>query len=177
MYPKNTLPKDYSSFFYLLAILLLLLLLVISAESKAQARQVLGSSKAVCLVKVAGTTKENTGKENTGKTAEIRSYRLEPNQLGNFNRVANIAPLEKVPVEMYYPDGKPGEEIVILVQDGGMLDNGNRLKVGKLDNERKLSFGFQVTDHPGLHRVMLRRGLDSKVVPLWVGPEPAPVKK
>jgi hypothetical protein len=180
MYPKATLQPTIPLFFYLSAVLAVLLIFVSSSESKAQVRRAVSGERATCVVKVAGTEKANANsneKRDININAKPRTHRAELNQIGHFDRIANIAPLETVPVEIFYPDGKPGDQVVIAVQDGGMLDNGNRVKVAKLDNQRKLSFTFQVTDHPGIHRVMLRKDLDSKVVQLWVGPEPAPTKK
>jgi len=82
-----------------------------------------------------------------------------------------------MPVEIFYPDGKEGEKVVVSVWDGGLLDNGESVKVVYLDNEKKCVFNFQVTRSLGLFRLLLFKGTDQKVVQFWVGAERKPVKQ
>ena len=67
--------------------------------------------------------------------------------------------------------------MVISVEDGGRLDNDKGVKVMQLDREKKITFNFQVTGDPGIFRLLLTKGKDSKVVQFWVGALPAPTKK
>lgn len=108
---------------------------------------------------------------------ETDSYRLEPNEFGLFDRISDVSPLEVIPIAMAYPEGNEGEKVVIIVQDGGQLDNGKRVKLVQLDKRKKVSFDFQVTSSPGIYRVMLRKGNDTKVLQFWVGAAPAISKK
>ena len=109
--------------------------------------------------------------------ANNKKYNLKPNQAGQFQRISNIAPLSIMPVEIFYPDGKEGEKVVVSVWDGGLLDNGESVKVVYLDNEKKCVFNFQVTRSLGLFRLLLFKGTDQKVVQFWVGAERKPVKQ
>lgn len=171
MYHKIIPDKAFRSLL-LLAASTCVLSLFFSFESKAQEKRAVHGEKATCLVKIPG---KNNGNDN--EKALPTDHQAILNQMGYFDKITDIPPLENIPIEIHYPDGSPGEKVVILVHDGGLLDNGNNVKVAKLDHENKLSFSFQVTDHPGIHRVMLKKELDTKVVQLWVGPEPAATKK
>lgn len=106
-----------------------------------------------------------------------KTYELSPNEIGYFPRKANIPPLDSVPIEITYPSGRTGEKVLISIIDGGKLDNGKAVKVVTLDNQNKLSFGFKVANYPGLYRVLVKKGNDTNIVQLWVGAEPASVKK
>ena len=106
-----------------------------------------------------------------------KQYSLTPNADGHFQRIANVEKLAVVPIEVYYPDAKPGEKIIISVWDGGTIDNGQMVKVIQLNGQKKCSFTFQVTNQLGLFRISLYKGDDTKTVQLWVGSEPAPAKQ
>lgn len=106
-----------------------------------------------------------------------KSYNLKPNTGGYFQRIAGIEKLAIVPIEIFYPDAKAGEKVVLSVLDGGALDNGQMVKMVSLDAQKKCSFKFQVTDQLGLFRISLYKGEDTKTMQLWVGPEPAPAKQ
>jgi hypothetical protein len=55
--------------------------------------------------------------------------------------------------------------------DGGQLDNGKKVKLSQLNNQKQVSFNFQVSTEAGMYRVTLRKDNDLKVVQLWVKPE------
>ncbi|HEY5895676.1 MAG TPA: hypothetical protein VIT91_20850 [Chthoniobacterales bacterium] len=99
-----------------------------------------------------------------------RKYSLQPTQYGFFDRVL-IEPSAKVPVQVTYPDGEPGEKVIVEVEDGGQLDNDSILAVQALDDEKRLAFVFQATDQTGIFRVTLRKGGDVKTLNFWAGPE------
>ncbi|HEY5893346.1 MAG TPA: hypothetical protein VIT91_08960 [Chthoniobacterales bacterium] len=99
-----------------------------------------------------------------------RKYSLQPTQYGFFDRVL-IGPSAKVPVQVTYPDGEPGEKVIVEVEDGGQLDNNSILAVQALDDEKRLAFVFQATDQTGIFRITLRKGDDVKTLNFWAGPE------
>lgn len=152
---------------------LLLLLLTISFVAKAQRQRIEGSEQALGQLKLSKKNLKFDSPPSGSNTAKVlnRTLQLKPNSLGFFNRIPHIKPAGKVPIQIAYPDGNVGEEVVIMVKDGGKLDNGKQVKVVHLDSQRKISFNFQVTDHPGTHRVVLQKGNDMKVLDLWVGSE------
>ena len=100
------------------------------------------------------------------------TYELKENQIGNFNCIYNILPFEKIPIEMVYPKGVAGENVVISVEDGGKLDNNKGLKVVPLDRKKTAAFVFIAAADPGMYRLLITKGQESKVVQLWVGPDP-----
>jgi hypothetical protein len=67
-------------------------------------------------------------------------FTVNPNQLGYFDKVLGLKSGAVIPVEVYYPNGIQGQKVVISVVDGGSLDEGNGLRVAKLDDQKKLSF-------------------------------------
>ncbi|HEY5743350.1 MAG TPA: hypothetical protein VIS99_12505 [Terrimicrobiaceae bacterium] len=99
-----------------------------------------------------------------------RKYSLQPTQYGFFDRVL-IEQSAKVPVQVTYPDGEPGEKVIVEVEDGGQLDNDSILAVQSLDDQKRLAFVFQATDQTGIFRVTLRKGGDVKTLNFWAGPE------
>lgn len=99
------------------------------------------------------------------------------NQAGYFDRVTNIQPLQKVTIQTTYPKGHAGEKVAVIVLDGGTLENNEKAKILQLDRKRGIDFTFQTAGDAGIYRILLRKGNDTKVVQLWVGPEPLPVKR
>ncbi|CAN5387800.1 hypothetical protein BH23BAC1_BH23BAC1_05800 [soil metagenome] len=168
---KNRFTSQLNKSLFSLPAALLFFALIVSLESKAQEKRALSGEMATCLIKLPAKNRQNSNER-----ALPTNHQAALNQMGYFDKITDVPPLENIPIEIHYPDGTPGEKVVILVQDGGLLDNGNNLKVAKLDHENKLSFSFQVTDHPGIHRVMLKKEMDTKVIQLWVGPESDPIK-
>ena len=122
-----------------------------SLQSIAQEQPLVDGQMAICTVKVGD-----------------KLYTRRPNQIGCFPKIAKIPPGDTVAIEVSYPNGRAGEKIVLSVEDGGKLDNGKGVKVMQLDNQKKCSFNFTVTQYPGLYRVSLLKNMDTKVVQLWV---------
>lgn len=98
-----------------------------------------------------------------------KDYQLFSNTNGHFLSLADVRPFTIIPIEVSYPQGIPGEKIVISAEDGGTLDNKRAVMVGSLDDQKRCVFNFQVTDQKGIFEVALRKGKDRKVIQLWVG--------
>jgi hypothetical protein len=108
-----------------------------------------------------------------------RAYELTPNQVGNFQRIY-VQPSETIPVEVAYEQGKAGERVAVSAEDGGGVWQGVSGKgqgaggtgtVATLDERLRIAFNFRATEHRGIHRVVLRKGADVKVLDFWVGQE------
>lgn len=97
-------------------------------------------------------------------------HRPSSNELGYFERVY-LQPREKASVSLTWPEAQPGDKVVMEVEDGGELDNGKALQQQALDGSGSLQFAFQASQYDGIHRVVLRRGRQMKVLDFWVGPE------
>jgi hypothetical protein len=106
-----------------------------------------------------------------------RTYKVEPNLIGLFNQVSNVRPSEQALIEIMYPSANVGEKVVVIVLDGGKLDNGKGVKAVVLNSMNKCSFGFWVGNDAGLYRLLLRKVNDVKIVQLWVGPELTAARK
>lgn len=101
-------------------------------------------------------------------TANGKNYQPQLNPLGYFMRVYGLPIDALISVEVFYPQGNKGDEVVLAVEDGGKFDNDKAIKVVQLDNQKKLAFGFQfIPDNPGIYRITLQKGSDTKVVQLW----------
>jgi hypothetical protein len=103
--------------------------------------------------------------------ANNRQYQSRANDDGYFMIVSGIPPLAVVPIEVVYPGGKAGEKVVLTAINDGSFDNQKQVKVLQLDKQKKCTFTFRLTSHPGLFEIVLRKGSDAKVVQLWVGKE------
>jgi hypothetical protein len=77
-------------------------------------------------------------------------------------------------VRVAFPDGEPGEPVVVQVEDGGVLENNEPTKLAHLDERRQMEFALQMTRNPGLFRVVLRKGAETRTLQFWAGP-PLPV--
>ena len=97
-----------------------------------------------------------------------KQYSLKPNNIGYFNRISGIKPLQVIPVEIKYPQGKPGDKIIIAVEDGGSLNDGKAVDVLQLDSNKKISFSFQAGKYSGIYHIRIKSGHDSKFVRFWV---------
>ena len=137
-------------------ILLLLLLLFLSLSSRAQG--LMGSSKEVafCVIK-----------------AGEKTHQLTSNYAGYFDRISSLPPLSSVLIELTYPSAQGGEKVAVSVEDGGILEGGEQVKALTLDKAKKASFRFQLASPPGLYRLLLRKGPDTKIIQFWVGNTPA----
>lgn len=100
-----------------------------------------------------------------------KSYQLTPNQIGNFPRVL-VQPKDTIHVQVAYPQGQPGDAVVVETEDGGNLDGKKMANITALDGQQKVQFNFQTTSQPGIYHVALRNGPDVKVLNFWAGPEP-----
>ncbi|HEY5813866.1 MAG TPA: hypothetical protein VIT23_14575, partial [Terrimicrobiaceae bacterium] len=74
---------------------------------------------------------------------------LEPNQVGGFPRQL-VQQGQKVTVQMSYPDGSPGDLVVAGVLDGGQFENRQRVLPLHLDETRRVSFGYTVSQELGI---------------------------
>jgi len=95
-----------------------------------------------------------------------RELSFQPNALGLFPRVP-IGLEETVRITVGYPDGQPGDLVVVQSEDGGRLDNGQIVTQAKLDGARQLQFSFTSTAEGGLYRVCLRKGFHEKRLEFW----------
>jgi hypothetical protein len=70
---------------------------------------------------------------------------------GIFDPVT-VSPQDGMTVQLQFPSSAAGTSVVIQVLDGGILGiNGNSVTVG---DDGTVSFPFQVSDVPGLYRVL-----------------------
>jgi hypothetical protein len=98
-----------------------------------------------------------------------QEYQLSSNQIGCFQRVY-VEPRAKIPVQLTYPDGNPGDTVVVESEDGGRIIESNKIVyVGNLGDDRNLAFQFETTTQQGTYRVVLRKGADVKQLEFWVG--------
>src|SRR4051812_19036707 len=73
---------------------------------------------ATCNVKRTPVVSNNA----TAANNRTKATTLQANEIGYFNRITNLLPQEKILVELLYPQGKAGEQLVISVEDGGDID-------------------------------------------------------
>ena len=99
-----------------------------------------------------------------------RRYELTPNQVGSFQRIY-LPPKAKVPIEVSYPSGQPGDKVSAAIDDGGQVGNGQRVLALQLDGQRKVGFDFTAGEGAGIYRVTMRKVGDVKNLEFWVGPE------
>jgi hypothetical protein len=107
------------------------------------------------------------------------SHKLSPNEMGNFDRV-HVAPRQTIPVKLQYPEAQPGQSVVVQVMDGGTMvaperppgiDN-DLVRLLTLDASRCAEMAFTVTANGGMHRLVLTRDADKKVLDFWVVKDP-----
>jgi hypothetical protein len=91
---------------------------------------------------------------------------LKANELGEFPRVY-VRPLQKVSVNVSFPEAAAGSRVVAQVEDGGQFADGKPVAVLTLDAKREASLEFTLGEEPGHYRIALRRGPDWKYVQLW----------
>lgn len=123
----------------------------------------------------ASIQRENKDLKPGEKNKPGKQHQLKTNSLGYFNKVSNIEPLEKLGIEIFYPKGSSGEQVVVSVEDGGIID-GKRIKVLQLDHDKKATFTFQAGGDPGIYKLLISKGSDCKMLQLWVGPDADVVK-
>ena len=99
-----------------------------------------------------------------------KALTLEPNASNRFPRVY-VEPQDTVAVTVRYPQGQPGQPVSIQVMDGGQLENQSIVHIAQLDANESLAFQFQLSDQPGIHRVVLSKDGVNKLFDFWAGPE------
>ena len=161
-------------FYLVYAVTGLLFTTAVSIHAKAQHKRAINGEMAICKLQPNTNGNANKTTENNTRLKQVRVEDLYPNQIGYFDQISGIQPLETVIIEISYPDGNVGEKVLLSAEDGGKFENGKRIKLLQLDNQKKVFFDFQVSDQLGIYRVSLRKGNDTKVVQLWVGPEHSP---
>lgn len=102
--------------------------------------------------------------------ADGTSRPLRANQLGVFER-APMAVRGTLDVQVSYPAGQTGQQVVATIQDGGVFSNGRNVAVLPLDSEKRIGFRFTAGQSPGVYHVELRKGTDVKIVEAWAGEE------
>lgn len=102
-------------------------------------------------------------------TVAGRSFALEPNQAGEFQRVY-VGRNSKVSAEISYPGAGAGAPVFAEVLDGGRFADGAQAKRLTADARGKIGFDFQTDADFGTYRVLLRLGDDEKTLDIWVGP-------
>ena len=99
-----------------------------------------------------------------------RDTTMQPNQNGEFARVL-IDPREAVAVQVGFPEGFPGQQVTVEVEDGGVLDGKAPGKALNLDESKNVRFSFRANADPGMYRVLVSKGGDVRQLNFWVGPE------
>lgn len=144
--------------------------LLVSPTANAQEKRLIKGEMATCEISMLAAG-------DRGKAADQKKYAPPLNQLGYFDMITNIRPHQQFMVQVAYPRAARSEKAWVIVLDGGLLDNGRKEQVVQLDAHRRLMFNFKAGASPGIYRVVVRKGSDSKVIQFWVGPETATVKK
>lgn len=98
-----------------------------------------------------------------------KEFNLKANKAGFFPQVLGFQPSAVVPITVVYPQGAPGEKVIISAEDGGGFENNKKAIVVSLDAEKKCVFNFRLSLHDGLFEIILRKGEDAKMIQLWVG--------
>ncbi len=97
------------------------------------------------------------------------------NQAGEYPRVYT-QPKERVEVTMQFSQSEPRTAVAVVVQDGGRLENGSVSQMVRLDEHRRIGFGFKVSSNVGIHRVTVTTsGGQARVLNFWAG-APNPVR-
>ncbi len=100
-----------------------------------------------------------------------RRLALTPNQNGEYPRVLT-EPGEPVEVLLTFSQSPPGSVLAVSAQDGGLLHTGAAAAALKLDDNRQVALGFQVSGNPGIHRISLTTANgDTRTLQFWAGPE------
>jgi hypothetical protein len=159
----------------------LLVLTLLPNIGRAQDQRLVDGEKTICRLTVSrpangDKTNSNPSKQKVVPVLVPTVISPDLNQIGYFDRVADINPNESVQVELTYPDAKIGDQIVVSVEDGGMIEKEQKVGVYHLDKSRKITCTFKVGQAPGLYRLAVRKDFETRLVQLWVGPEPAPLQ-
>jgi hypothetical protein len=128
-----------------------------------------GGSLPVITVPNPQPSRRVSGASSARIQAGERILELTPDQSGNFPSVP-VSAQARVPIQVLFANGQPGDVVAVQAEDGGQLPNGTIFQTVRLDENRVASFVFQVTAQNGTHRVSLQHGGDLKVLDFWVGP-------
>ncbi|MCG3146571.1 MAG: hypothetical protein PCFJNLEI_00002 [Verrucomicrobiae bacterium] len=96
------------------------------------------------------------------------TFRERSNEHGVFNEI-RIQPNQPVAVAVAFGAGEAGQRVVAMVEDGGTLQDGQRVLPMELDAHRTVAFQFNTGDNRGIYRIRLRRGTETKLVQFWAG--------
>jgi hypothetical protein len=106
-----------------------------------------------------------------GTVKRQQTPELALNELDEFPRIY-VSPGEEAAVRMRWPQAAPGDRVVAAVEDGGQLGGGARVKALELDANQELSFAFVAGMEPGIYRISVRRGAETKTVQFWASNDP-----
>lgn len=95
------------------------------------------------------------------------SYTLAANPRGEFPRFY-VDSGDRVEGTVTFSAAVPGSYVAIDAEDGGYLE----ANTGILNEDRRVSFQFELPDYEGAHRVTLRNGSETRTFEFWVGEEP-----
>jgi len=106
------------------------------------------------------------------KRTDGREIKPIVNEAGETERV-QMDPSETVTVSLNYPEGLPGQKVIVAPYDGGKVNGkaATALQI-PLDENRNLNFEFTADENLGRYQVSLDKGGDSKNFRTWVGPKP-----
>lgn len=99
-----------------------------------------------------------------------KKIRLDPNQMGAFQRV-DVAYNQSAEVVLLYPEAFVGESVIVTVLDGGSI-NGQRMAVVPVDRSGRAAFRFTASDQQGIYRISLQKRLSNTLLEFWAGPSP-----
>jgi len=93
---------------------------------------------------------------------------LEALPSGIFPRM-NVNEGEKLMIEVQIPGAKPGDSVIVQVEDGGSLEGGAGAGVFKADASERIFFSFEVSRANGIHHVVVSHGGRERVLCFWAG--------
>lgn len=121
------------------------------------------------------------GKERIEASVTLgkRTHPLQASNKGFFPEL-DMGPTMRARVELHFPEGRPGDKVIIAAMDGGRVmlqDADRRISPAKetthvIGADRKVRFIFESGSGDGIFRVMIRRGMEARFLPFWVGPKP-----
>lgn len=126
------------------------------------------------------------GQERIEATVTLgrRDYPIQASNKGFFPEL-DMGPTMRARVELHFPEAKPGDKVVIGAMDGGRImlqDADRRISPAKetthvIGADRKVRIIFESGSGDGIFRVMVRRGMEARFLPFWVGPKPEMSKR
>lgn len=112
-----------------------------------------------------------------------KDLKLQANAHGEFPR-QSLAPEQRVEIRLQLPLAERLEPLTITAMDGGRVlttgpDGERAAKPGARhspDASRRLDFTFIADKHPGIYRVLVKKGREQRTLEFWVGP-PLPIRR